>query len=148
MRRFALNAALAATLGLIANAAIAGSGYVSYPYDGSFEDAASSVENAIIGAGLVVDYVSKIGDMLARTGADVGSDIVLFDNAQAFLFCSARVSRKVMEADPMNVAYCPYGIFVADRNGEVVVGYREYPDGIMQEVEGLLDAIVQEAIEF
>ena len=121
---------------------------ITVPYDGSFDDAASSVENAIIGAGLVVDYISKVGDMLARTGPDVGSDVVLFDQAQVFLFCSARTSRQVMEADPMNIAFCPYGIFVADRGGEVVIGYREYPDGAMQAVEGLLAAIVEEAAAF
>ncbi len=69
---------------------------------------------AIVGRGLVIDYVSHVGEMLARTGADVGSDVELFAAADVFLFCSAVTSRNVMEADPMNIAYCPYGIFVAD----------------------------------
>jgi hypothetical protein len=50
-------------------------------YDGSFDDAIFSVETAIVGRGLNIDYVSHVGDMLARTGADVGSDKVIFDNA-------------------------------------------------------------------
>lgn len=123
-------------------------GYTTYAYDGSFDDATFSVENAIIGAGLVIDYVSHTGEMLARTGADVGSDVHLFDQADIFVFCSARLSRKMMEADPMNIAQCPYGIFVADQNGEVVIGYRHYPDGIMQEVQQLLDGIAEEAASF
>jgi len=73
-----------------------------YPFDGSFEDAAFSVESAIVGKGLVIDYVSHVGEMLARTGADVGSSVDLFAEADIFVFCSAVVSRKVMEADPMN----------------------------------------------
>ncbi len=146
MRRFVLSAT--AALVLTAPAASADEGAVSQVYDGSFEEAVFSVENAIIGAGLVVDFVSKVGDMLARTGADVGSEQVLFDAAQVFLFCSARVSRQVMEADPMNIAHCPYGIFVAERGGEVLVGYREYPEGAMQAVEALLAGIVAEAVAF
>jgi uncharacterized protein (DUF302 family) len=118
---------------------------ITYPFDGSFEDASFAIENAIIDRGLVIDYTSHVGDMLNRTGADVGSDVVIFDNAQIFLFCSAAVSRRVMEADPMNIMHCPYGIFVADMGGEVMIGHRDYPDGPMQEVEALLDAIILEA---
>ncbi len=47
----------------------------------------------------------------------------------------------------MNIAHCPYGIFVAERAGEVMIGYRNYPEGPMQEVQALLDGIVQEAME-
>jgi uncharacterized protein (DUF302 family) len=118
----------------------------TYPFDGSFEDAAFSVESAIVGKGLVIDYVSHVGEMLNRTGADVGSDVTLFNEADIFVFCSAVVSRKVMEADPMNIAHCPYGIFVADQGGKVMVGYRTYPEGPMQEVQALLDDIVREAV--
>jgi uncharacterized protein (DUF302 family) len=118
---------------------------ITYPFDGSFEDASFAVENAIIDRGLVIDFTSHVGDMLNRTGADVGSNVAIFDNAQIFLFCSAAVSRRVMEADPMNIMHCPYGIFVADMGGEVMIGHRDYPDGPMQEVEALLDAIILEA---
>lgn len=118
---------------------------ITYPFDGSFEDASFAIENAIIDRGLVIDYTSHVGDMLNRTGADVGSDVAIFDNAQIFLFCSAAVSRRVMEADPMNIMHCPYGIFVADMGGEVMIGHRDYPDEPMQEVEALLDAIILEA---
>ena len=120
---------------------------VTHDFDGSFDDATFAVENAIIGRGLVIDYVSHTGDMLARTGADVGSDVELFKAADVFLFCSAQLSREVMEADPMNIAHCPYGIFVAERDGAVMVGYRTYPEGEMQKVQALLEEIAQEAIE-
>ncbi|MCI2398123.1 DUF302 domain-containing protein [Aliiroseovarius subalbicans] len=139
-----------AALALTATTALAdnhGSPAVTYPFDGSFEDATFAVESAIVGAGLVIDYVSHTGEMLARTGADVGSDVELFAAADIFLFCSAVTSRKVMEANPMNIAHCPYGIFVADQGGEVVVGYRKYPEGEMQEVQALLDGLVKEVVE-
>lgn len=138
---------LAAAIAIAAGPALAGDEAVTYPYDGSFADAAFAVENAIIGRGLVIDYVSHTGEMLNRTGADVGSTKELFNEADVYLFCSAQVSRSVMEADPMNIAHCPYGVFVADQGGDVIIGYREYPEGAMQEVQALLEDIVKEALE-
>ncbi|WP_239058366.1 DUF302 domain-containing protein [Aliiroseovarius sp. PrR006] len=119
---------------------------VTYAFDGSFDDATFAVESAIVGQGLVIDYVSHTGEMLERTKGDVGSDVTIFDAADIFLFCSAKLSREVMEADAANISFCPYGIFVTDTNGEVRVGYRTYPEGEMQKVQSLLDGIVQEAI--
>ncbi|MGK7752513.1 MULTISPECIES: DUF302 domain-containing protein [unclassified Roseovarius] len=121
---------------------------ITTPFEGSFDDAAFAVETAIVGQGLVVDYVSHVGEMLNRTGEDVGSDVMLFKEADIFIFCSAVLSREVMEADPMNIAHCPYGIFVAeDDEGAVTIGYRDYPDGPMEKVEALLAEIVKEATE-
>lgn len=137
---------LAATLGL----ALAGNAQASdpfiYEFDGSFDDATFAVESAIVGQGLVIDYVSHVGEMLNRTGADVGSDAVIFKNADIFLFCSAVLSRQVMQADPMNITHCPYGIFVTETDDGVRVGYQDYPDGPMQAVENLLQQIVAEAV--
>lgn len=139
--RHILTAALMA-LTLPAHAA---DGVVTYPTTDSFDDATFAVESAIIERGLVIDHVSKVGDMLARTKADVGGTKDLFDGANVYLFCSAQTSRQVMEADPMNIVHCPYGVFVADQGGEVIIGYRDMPDGSMQPVEDLLDGIAREA---
>ena len=141
MLRSALTAAAIALTGASAGAQEA----VTYPVDGDFGDATFGVESAIVGRGLVIDYVSHTGEMLNRTGADVGSGTEIFAEADIFLFCSAVLSRKVMEADPMNIAHCPYGIFVAEQDGAVMVGYRTYPEGPMQEVQALLDEIAREA---
>ena len=120
---------------------------ISTPFEGSFDDATFAVESAIVDRGLVIDYVSHVGEMLNRTGADVGSSKEIFQAADVFIFCSAVLSREMMEADPMNIAHCPYGIFVAERDEGVIVGYRGYPDGPMQKVEMLLSEIVAEATE-
>lgn len=143
MKRFILSAASA----LFAGAALAEEAIVT-PFDGSFEDATFAVESALIGEGLVIDYVSHVGDMLNRTGRDVGSAEVIYDAAQIFLFCSAVVSREVMEADPANIVHCPYSIYVAERDGVVTIGHRDYPDGSMQPVEDMLMAIVDKAAAF
>ena len=105
------------------------------------------MENEIIGKGLTIDYVAHSGEMLARTAADVASDVTLFEAADIFVFCSAVLSRKVMEIDPDDIAYCPYAIFVTDRQGVVRIGFRNFPDGEMQAIQQLLDDIVRAAAE-
>lgn len=121
---------------------------VLYKYDGSFDDATFAVEGAIVGKGLVIDYVSHVGEMLERTGPDVGSDIQVFKAADVFLFCSAVVSRKVMEADPLNLVHCPYSIFVMEDDNGVRIGHLTYPDGPMKMVQELLVSIVDDAVSF
>lgn len=46
----------------------------------------------------------------------------------------------------MNIGFCPYDIFVMQRPGEpVMIGYRTFPEGAMQEVQALLDDIARSA---
>jgi len=146
MRMFLASMAVALALPTMATA----DGVKFYDFDGSFDDATFAVESAIVGEGLVIDFVSHIGDMLNRTQEDVGGSKKLFKNADVFLFCSAVLSRKVMEADPDNIAHCPYGVIVkeaGDGSGKVQIGYRDLPPGPMDEVEALLEKIISEALE-
>jgi uncharacterized protein (DUF302 family) len=129
----------------------------TYSKAATFEDVRDDLKLAIQGRGLVIDYESFVNRMLERTGKDVGSARKLYADAQAFVFCSAALSRKKMEADPANVALCPYSIMVyatAAEPGKVVVSYRRpwRPDGTaaskaaLKEVEALLDGIAREAL--
>lgn len=129
-----------------ASAALA-EGFITRDVDDSFDNVAFAVESAIVARGLVIDSVSHVGEMLERTKEDIGSDVTIFKAANVYLFCSASVSREVMEADPMNIQFCPYGITVMENaEGLVSVGYRDYPEGAMQAVEDLLKSIVDEAV--
>ncbi|MDP3341841.1 DUF302 domain-containing protein [Frigidibacter sp.] len=115
----------------------------------SFDNVAFALESAILGRGLVIDHLSHVGEMLERTKEDVGSTVTVFTQADVFSFCSAAVSRQVMEVNPANIQYCPYGIFLyetLDAPGTVTVGYRDYPEGEMQAVEDMLAEIVAEAL--
>lgn len=139
---------LAALTAVFASTASADS-IISYSTtEDSFDDVIFSLENAIVDAGLVIDSVSHTGAMLERTKGDVGSDKTIFEKADIYSFCSAAISRRVMEADPMNVVFCPYDIFVIQMPGsdKVTIGFREYPKGPMQEVQALLDGIAKTAI--
>ncbi len=93
--------------------------------------------------------------MLARTGKDVGSEKQIYRHAEYVTFCSAKLSRAMMEADPANIAMCPYVIFfyeTAAKPGEVVVGYRrpvlrgnDKSKAALKEVDALLAGILKEA---
>lgn len=123
----------------------------------SYDDVRFELSNAITGRGLVVDFNGNVGRMLERTGADVGSTKPLYKQAEYFSFCSAKLSRDMMEADPANVGLCPYVIFVYEtvaKPGEVVVGYRGLPRGVnpvsqkaLDEIDKLLAAIAQAAVK-
>ena len=141
MKRFAIILA-----SLFMTAAANAQDAVIYDFDGSFDDATFGVESAIIGKGLVIDYISHTGEMLNRTGSDVGATKQIFKAADIFLFCSAVLSRKMMETDPLNIVHCPYTIFVFENETGVKVGHRNYPEGPMKEVQALLADIVQEAV--
>jgi uncharacterized protein (DUF302 family) len=130
---------------------------VTYSKAGKFEDARDDLKLAIEGRGLVIDYESFVNRMLERTGKDVGSARKLYADAQAFVFCSAALSRKTMEADPANISLCPYSMVVyetAGKPGTVHVSYKRpwRPDGsaaskaALKEVEALLDGIAREAL--
>ena len=148
MRSIKIALSAFAVLVSLSHAAIAEERMVLVDYDGSFDDATFAVESAIVGAGLVIDYVAHTGAMLERTRADVGSDVVLFDGATSYLFCSASVSRQVMEADPMNIVHCPYSIMVLDRDGKVQIGHALFSAPSMDPVEDLLSELVEEAAAF
>ena len=122
--------------------------FKTYTTDDTFEDVAFAVESAILSKGLVIDSISHTGAMLERTRADVGSDKVLFLAADVYEFCSASVSRQVMEADPDNFHFCPYAIRIDERPdtaGTVTVSHQTY-SGTMEPVNALLEGIVAEAL--
>ncbi|MBK9245664.1 MAG: DUF302 domain-containing protein [Burkholderiales bacterium] len=129
---------------------------VTYSKQGKFEDVRDDLKLAIESKGLVIDYQSYLNRMLERTGKDVGSAQPIYLDAQAFVFCSASLSRRTMEADPLNAAMCPYAMVVfatAREPGKVHVAYRRpwRPDGsaaskaALKEVEKLLDSIARQA---
>ena len=128
-----------------------------YASKGKFNDVKENVENAIINRGFVIDYHGFVGNMLKRTGKDVGSAKLLYKDAEFYQFCSATLSRKALEADPRNIGYCPYVVVVyetASNPGTVHVGYRHLPQvgseaskKALAAVDKVLDEIAREATQ-
>jgi len=59
---------------------------------GTFADVRERVVMALENRGLVINYNAKIGDMLERTGRDLGRERRIYGNAEVIEFCSARLS--------------------------------------------------------
>lgn len=150
--------ALVLLIGLVALAAGAGASELeTYTVKGNFDGIAFDVESTIVNKGLVIDMKGDVGGMLERTGKDVSEGAKdLYTGARYFAFCSAVLSRKMMEADPGTMGLCPYIIFVYEtkaKPGEVVVGYRSLEDAgsddaedVLEEIDKWLDGIVREAV--
>lgn len=149
-------AALIALLALFATAAAAQELKV-YRKAGSFDDVKFDVTNAITNRGLVSDFTGNVGAMLDRTGKDVGSTKQVYKRAEYVSFCSAKLSRDMMEADAANAGFCPYIVFMyetAAKPGEIVIGYRRMPRAgkpasikAFAAINALLDGIAKEAVK-
>ena len=115
---------------------------------GNFSEVRDALTMAIENRGLVVNYVSHIADMLNRTGNDIGASKSIFEQAEIIEFCSASLSRRMMEADPHNIVLCPFAISVYSLPGEpgkVWITYRQ-PQGSAAKLVGeLLGGITAEA---
>ena len=123
---------------------------------GDFDTVRDYIELAITGRGMIINNVSHIGNMLERTGKDLGATKKIYNKAEALEFCSASISRNMMEADPHNIVFCPYIIAIytlPGEEGKVYVSYRR-PQQVgsnasrqaLAAVEKLLQEIVEEAV--
>ncbi len=121
----------------------------TYKTDAPFEEVVADLEDAVVNRGFVIDYHGHIGDMLARTAGDIEGAKPLYKAAEIMQFCSATMSRKAMEADIANIAYCPYVLFAyepSEAPGTVTLGFRRLPDGNgRDDINSLLDEIAREA---
>ncbi len=124
---------------------------------GDFHDVRERVVLALESRGLVLNYTAHISNMLERTGKDIGRGRQIYGTAELLEFCSAALSRTMMEADPRNIVYCPYAIAVytlPDDPAKVYVSYRRLPAvgsgpsiKALLEVGKLLDDIARDALK-
>lgn len=130
---------------------------VVIPVKGEFTEVKDRVTMAIENQGLVITSTAHVGDMLDRTGKDIGRAVPIYQDAEVYEFCSARISRDAMEAEPRNIVYCPYTIAVysmSDRPATSYIAYRKPRPtgsvrsmGALKAVGQLLDAIARDALD-
>ncbi len=150
-------AAILVLIGVSQSALAEGAHMAVFTRQGSFADAKEAVEQALTGRGFVINGVSHVGDMLERTGKDLGGGKQVFLKAELLEFCSATVSRRMMEADPDNIVFCPYiiSIYVLPKKpNEVRISYRktqlvgtQESRNALKAVNELLTEIIQEAVQ-
>ncbi|MBU1395725.1 MAG: DUF302 domain-containing protein [Gammaproteobacteria bacterium] len=128
---------------------------VLFKTQGAYQDVRDYVQMAIEGKGLKITNTNKIAAMLERTGKDIGETRQVYENAEQFEFCSATISRHMMEADPHAIVMCPYSVVVytVPNDKTVYLAYRKPADTrnpalkkTLVELETLLTDIIQDAM--
>lgn len=131
--------------------------FKTYVKQGDYDDVRFELTEAIVARGLKLDLNGHVADMLKRTGADLGDSTPIYKQGEYFLFCSAKLSRDMMAVDPAFIGFCPFTLFLYETSakpGEIVVGYRRFPDvkseaarKALGAVDALLDGVARQAIE-
>jgi uncharacterized protein (DUF302 family) len=128
---------------------------VLFKTQGTFQEVRDLLQFSIEGKGLKITNTNHIAEMLERTGKDIGETRQVYENAEQFEFCSATVSRHMMEADPHAIVMCPYSVVVytipADKT--VYLAYRKPAASknpalqkTLDELEALLTGIIKDAM--
>ena len=136
-------------------AAVAESPTVLFKTHGDFQEIRDALQFAIEGKGLKINHTNRIAEMLARTGQDLGSARQVYVEGEQFEFCSAAISRKMMEADPHAMLMCPYilSVYTLPNDRNVYIAYRKPAatrnpalNKALAEVENLLTGIIREVL--
>jgi len=123
---------------------------------GNFDDVWDSLKFALNERGLVISSVSHIQEMLDRTGKALGRTKKIYIKAKVMEFCSAVISRDMLERNPHFISFCPYQIMVytlPDNDERVYLSYRRliWKDNkdadVLQRVEELLESLIQDVID-
>ena len=124
---------------------------------GDFDAVWDALNMALTNRGYVVSGVSHVQKMLDRTGHALGRTKKIFARAKVLEFCSAVVSRDMMEQNPHFIAFCPYRIVVytlpggGEKNKKTV--YISYTRPVwndnsgqkaLEEVDKMLEGIVND----
>ncbi len=148
----------AGVLCFAATSVVGADGMRSYSKKGAvYQDVLLDTRMAIEARGLVVGAVGDLATMLERTRDTVNVKSKVYTGADYLNFCSAALAHKFAAADPSNVGYCPFLLFIyetTDAPGEVVVGFRLFARignaatrAVLDEAELLLDGIAREAVK-
>jgi uncharacterized protein (DUF302 family) len=126
---------------------------------GDYDDVRMDLNTAVLATGVSIQSQGNVAAMLGKTAADLGATQTVYAHAEFIAMCSARYSRALMEADPLNMAFCPFTVFIYEtkaKPGEIVIGYRPLvlPSGASAaakaaavDVNALLGRIVEQAVK-
>ncbi|NOY53494.1 MAG: DUF302 domain-containing protein [Deltaproteobacteria bacterium] len=106
--------------------------------------------------GLVVSSVSHVGEMIDRTGKALGRTRKVFGKANVMEFCSAVISRDMLEQNAHLIAFCPYQIMVyslPDDDHKIFISYRRpiwngpADRKVLEKVEKLVSGIIRDVVD-
>ncbi len=94
--------------------------YAVYESESSFEDVMDALKLAIQERGMYINNVMHMGEMLERTGKDLGMEEPIYTQADSIEFCSAVLSRKMTLENPSPHRQLPVhrrGLYAAQPTG-------------------------------
>jgi hypothetical protein len=92
----------------------------------SYAATREALVDAIEAQGLVAGPISHFGEMLARTGPDLGKPKPIYGDAEVIQFCSAVAAWQMAEEDPHNIVNCPLSIAIYTLAGQPATVYLAY----------------------
>lgn len=134
----------------------ADSPFVQHQTDNSFETVMLALEQAITERGLSFSEQLHISEMLNRTGPDLNISQNIYQRAEIVTFCSAQLAHQMTQADPQNIAICPFAVTVYQTlatPAQVTILYRipqliNASPELQQSVNALYAGIVQDVLAF
>lgn len=131
---------------------------VVYSGETRFADARENLKFAVTNLGMVISDELHLSEMLDRTGKDLGLTTRVYAHAETIAWCSASLSRKMVEAESTSLVFCPFAVSLYEREGEpgkVYAAFRkpwlgEASDAaraVMDEVEAMYHEVAAAAVE-
>ncbi len=148
---------LSMLIGLLSQSAVGAPGYAVYTTDSSFSDVMDGLKMAIQERGMYINNVMNMGEMLERTGQDLGLGSSPFGQAESIEFCSAVLSREMIQEEPARMVNCPFIISVYTLPGDAettYVAHREVPadqvaaSPVMAKVAEMLRSIAEAGVSW
>lgn len=147
----------AAAAGLALASAAEAADYAVYESDAGFDDVLDALKLSIEERGLYINNVMHLGEMLERTGKDLGMEERVYARAESVEFCSALLSRRMTAEDPARIVNCPFIVAVytlPDDPDTTYVVHRVIPAAeterspVMREVADMLKAVAEGAVDW
>ncbi|MCB1736232.1 MAG: DUF302 domain-containing protein [Gammaproteobacteria bacterium] len=131
---------------------------VVYSGETSFADAKENLKFAVTNLGMVISDELHLSEMLDRTGKDLGLTKRVYAQAETIAWCSASLSRKMVEAASTSLVFCPFAVSLYEREGEpgkVYAAFRkpwlgeagDEARAVMEEVEAMYHEVAAAAVE-
>ena len=129
--------------------------YVTQSAESGFEEVMQNLRLAIQDRGLYINNEMHMAEMLERTGKDLGFPGQVYLKAESIEFCSAVLSRRMVEEDPRRIVNCPFIISVyllPAEPGRTFVAYRApaleeiQTSPVMREVAEMLQGLAAAAV--
>ena len=117
-------------------AVTAGGPYVVYESESDFDTVMEGAKMAIEERGMYINNVMHMGEMLERTGKDLGFEERIYEQAESIEFCSAVLSRKMTAEDPSRIVNCPFILSIYTLPGQSDKTYVAHRAISQEEIEG------------